>query len=139
MKTRNSQRSKIHLPIPTETEQVGKQVLDAAFRVHTSLGPGLLESAYEACVVHELRQIGLDAKTQVALPVIYDDVKLNTGYRVDLLVENCVIAEFKAVEKMLSLYEAQLLTYLKLANVRLGYLINFNVVRLKNGIKRMVR
>ena len=129
---------KKYAPIPEDIERIGKAVLDAAFKVHTALGPGLLESAYETPMAYELRKSGLRVATQVALPIIYDGVKLETSYRLDLLVENCVIVELKAVEKMNPIYEAQLLTYLRLSNLRLGYLINFFVPRLKYGIKRMV-
>ena len=126
-------------PIPPEIEKVGSIVLDSAYRVHTALGPGLLESAYEACHAYEIRDHGLSVVTQVALPVIYREVKVEAGFRVDLLVENCVIVEIKAVEKMNPVYQAQLLTYMKLSGIRLGYLINFNVPHLKDGgIKRMV-
>ncbi len=138
MDNSNKHKKQLHLPIPIETEKVGKQVLDAAYKVHTALGPGLLESAYEACLAYELQKQGLTAQTQVALPVIYDDAKINVGYRLDLLVEDCIILELKTVEKMLPLFEAQLLTYMKLSGVRLGYLINFNIARLKQGIKRMI-
>lgn len=125
-------------PIPTEVELVGEKILDAAFKVHTSLGPGLLESVYEACLAYEIRKSGLTVETQVALPVIYDNVRVDAGLRIDILVEKCVIVELKSVDTMIPVYEAQLLTYLKLANYRLGYLINFNVPHLKNGFKRMV-
>ena len=139
----NSRKSdkKIYSPIPTEIEKIGKHVLDAAFKVHTTLGPGLLESAYEACLVHELSAMGIKTKTQVTMPVIYDGQKIDLGYRIDIFVGDCIIVELKAVENMLPLYEAQLLTYMKLSGVRLGYLLNFNVSKLKdgiNGIKRMV-
>ncbi len=125
-------------PIPPEVEKIGKIILDAGFKVHKTLGPGLLESAYEACYAYEIRQSGVAVQTQAALPITYNEVKIDAGYRIDLFVENCVIVELKAVEKMNSLYEAQLLTYMKLAGVRLGYLINFNAIRLKDGIKHMV-
>lgn len=138
MKPISKPRELSHFSIPSETEIVGKQFLDAAFKVHTALGPGLLESAYEGCLIHELRQSSLDVKSQMTLPVIYREMKLDVGYRIDLLVENCLIVELKVVEKILPLYEAQLLTYMKLSKVRLGYLLNFNVVKLKHGIKRMV-
>ncbi len=128
----------VYLPIPPGVEKVGKAVLDAAFKVHTSLGPGLMESAYEVCHAYELRQSGLQVQTQVVLPISYEDVKIDAGYRIDMLVKNCVIVELKVVEKMTPLHEAQLLTYMKLSKVRLGFLINFNVVLLKYGIKRMV-
>lgn len=111
--------------------------VDAAMKVHTKLGPGLLESAYEACLAYELRQRGLQVATQVSLPISYEDVQLDAGYRIDLLVESQVIVELKAVEKMIPLYDAQLLSYLKLSGNKIGLLINFNVMRLKDGIKRM--
>ena len=120
-----------------EINQITGQIVDAAMKVHTKLGPGLLESAYEACLAYELRQRGLQADTQVALPVSYEDVQLDVGYRIDLLVESQVIVELKAVEKMIPLYDAQLLSYLKLSGNKIGLLINFNVMRLKDGIKRM--
>lgn len=126
------------VPLPENVEKIGKAVLDAAFKIHTALGSGLLESAYETTMAYELRKSGLTVATQVAVPIIYDGEKLETAFRLDLLVENCVIVELKAVEKMNPIYEAQLLTYLRLSNIRLGYLINFYVPRLKHGIKRMV-
>ena len=125
-------------PIPPEIELVGEKVLDAAFKVHTNLGPGLLESVYEACLAYEIRKSSLSVETQVALPVIYDNVRIDAGLRIDMVVEKCVIVELKSVDTMNPVYEAQLLTYLKLANFRLGYLINFNVPHLRNGFKRMV-
>jgi len=125
-------------PIPPEIELVGKKILDSAFKVHTSLGPGLLESVYEACLAYEIRKSGLTVESQVALPVIYDNVRVDAGLRIDMLVEKCVIVELKSVDSKIPVYEAQLLTYLKLANYRLGYLINFNVPHLRNGFKRMV-
>ncbi len=130
--------TKKYAPIPQETEKVGKAVLDAAFKVHTALGPGLLESVYETTMAYELRKNGLTVATQVAIPIHYDGTELETAFRIDLLVENCVIVELKSVEKINPVYEAQLLTYLRLSNMRLGYLINFFVPRLKQGIKRMV-
>jgi GxxExxY protein len=125
-------------PIPPEVELVGKKLLDAAFKVHTNLGPGLLESVYEACLAYEIRKSGLSVETQVALPVIYDNVRIDAGLRIDMVVEKCVIVELKSVDTMNPVYEAQLLTYLKIANFRLGYLINFNIPHLRNGFKRMV-
>ena len=129
---------KKYAPVPNNIEKIGKAVLDAAFKVHTALGPGLLESVYETTMTYELQRNGLSVATQVAVPIIYEGAKLETAFRLDLLVENCVIVELKAVEKMNPLYEAQLLTYLRLSDIRLGYLINFYVPRLKHGIKRMV-
>lgn len=131
-------KSENYPPIPDEIERVGSIVLNSAYKVHTALGPGLLESAYEACLAFEIRENGLSVVTQVSLPVIYREVKVDAGFRIDLMVENCIIVEIKAVEKMNPLYEAQLLTYMKLSGIRLGFLINFNVPHLKNGIKRMV-
>ena len=121
-----------------ELNDISGHIVEAAMRVHTVLGPGLLENAYEACLKHELLKRGLHVQQQVALPVMYDDTKIDLGYRLDLLVEQEVIVELKAVEKVMPLHEAQLLSYLKLGHKKLGLLINFNVVHLKNGIKRMV-
>ena len=120
-----------------ELNEITGQIVDAAMKVHTRLGPGLLESAYEVCLAYELRQRNLNVATQVALPVKYGDVELDAGYRIDLFVESRVIVELKAVEKMIPLYEAQLLSYLKLGGCKVGLLINFNVQRMKDGIKRM--
>jgi len=131
-------QKKIFAPVPPNVERVGKAVLDAAFKVHTALGPGLLESVYETCTAFEVRESGLQALTQVALPVTYRDIKMDAGLRLDMLVDDCVIVEFKSVETMNPVYDAQLITYLKLTGIRLGFLINFNVVHLKDGIKRIV-
>jgi GxxExxY protein len=128
----------VYKPVPAEVELVGKKMLDAAFHVHTVLGPGLLESVYEACLAYEIRKSGLKVETQVALPVIYEGVQVDAGLRIDMLIEKCVIVELKSVDAMIPVYEAQLLTYLKLTNLRLGYLINFNVPHLRDGFKRMV-
>ena len=133
-----AQKPRVFSPISVEVERVGKAVLDGAYRVHTALGPGLLESVYEACLAYEIRVGGLLVETQVAVPVIYKSIELEDGLRLDLLVEKCVIVEIKAVETMNPVFEAQLLTYLRLTGVRLGFLINFTVPHLKDGIKRMV-
>ena len=125
-------------PIPAETDRIAKTVVDGAFKVHTTLGPGLLESLYEACLCHELKQRGLTFKIQVSLPVTYEGLRLDAGLRLDLLVAERVVVELKAVEKITPLYEAQLLTYLKLTGLRPGLLINFNVPVIKDGIKRVV-
>jgi GxxExxY protein len=119
-------------------EEVFKKVLDCSFKVHTALGPGLLESAYEACLFYELRQSGLNVKKQLPLPLIYDEVKLDAGYRVDLLVEEQVIVEIKSVDGLADIHLAQILTYLKLSGCKLGLLVNFNVRHLKDGIKRVI-
>jgi len=113
------------------------KIIAAGIEVHRRLGPGLLESAYEACLVYELRKRGLKALSQVGLPVIYDEVKLDVGYRIDILVEDSVIIELKAVEKVIALHEAQLISYLKLSGKKVGLLLNFNVTRLKDGITRL--
>lgn len=131
-------QKKFYAPIPASVEKIGKTLLDCAFKVHTALGPGLLESVYETCTAYELTQCGLRAPTQVALPVTYKGIKMDAGLRPDMIVEDCVIAEFKSVETMHPIFEAQLITYLKLTGIRLGFLINFNVVHLKDGIKRIV-
>ncbi len=125
-------------PISPEAEVIGKKILDAAYTVHTALGPGLLESVYEACTAYELQKHGVCVETQVSVPVKYQNVFIETGLRLDFWAEKLVIVEFKSVEIMHPLYEAQLLTYLKITGCRLGYLINFNVKHLKDGIKRMV-
>jgi GxxExxY protein len=124
-------------PIPAKTEDVAKAVLDAAFKVHTALGPGLLESVYETCLTHELKLAGLKFEAQVTLPIVYNGISVDSGLRLDVFVEKCVILEIKAVEIVLSVHHAQLLTYLKFSNVRLGLLINFNVVHLRDGITRL--
>jgi GxxExxY protein len=114
------------------------QVVDAAMRVHSVLGPGLLESAYEACLAYELRRRGLRVHVQLPLPVVYEGIRIELGYRADLLVDDAVLVELKVVRKLLPIHQAQLLSYLKLSGHRLGLLINFHVPYLKDGIKRMV-
>ena len=131
-------QKKFYAAVPQNVERIGKALLDAAFKVHTALGPGLLESVYETCTAFELSESGLRAPTQVALPVTYRGIKMDAGLRPDIVVEDCVIAEFKSVETMHPIYKAQLITYLKLTGIRLGFLINFNVVHLKDGIERIV-
>jgi GxxExxY protein len=113
-------------------------VVDAAMKVHSTLGPGLLESAYEACLAHELRKRGLKVQTQAVLPIMYDGERLDAGYRIDLLVEELVIVELKTVARVLPIHEAQLLSYLKLSGCKVGLLINFHVRQLKHGITRLV-
>ena len=121
----------------TENE-IGKIVVDCAFKVHQELGPGLLESTYEACLIYELKKAGLNVISQMALPVIYKDVKLEVGYRIDIMANNKVIIENKSVEALNDIHLAQIITYLKLSNCKLGYLINFNVKYFKEGIRRVV-
>lgn len=125
-------------PSEQELNTLSGRIIEAAIKVHRELGPGLLESAYEACLVYELRQMGLKAENQVPMPVQYGEVSLDVGYRLDVLVEDTIILELKSVAQIIPLHEAQLLSYLKLSGRRLGLLINFNVVLLKDGLKRMV-
>ena len=124
-------------PIPPEIDRVAREVVNAAYRVHTTLGPGLLESVYELCLVHELTTRGLRVERQVAVPIVYDSVRLEAGLRSDLVVEDSVIVELKAVECLLAVHSAQMLTYLKLSGRRIGLLINFNVPLIRDGIKRL--
>jgi GxxExxY protein len=124
--------------IPDKVNQVAKEVVDAAFKVHSSLGPGLLESVYQACMVHELRKRRLKVDPESPQPIVYDGIQLEEGYRLDMVVEQCVVVELKAVETVLPVHKAQLLTYLKLSGHRLGLLINFNVPLIKDGIQRLV-
>lgn len=121
----------------TENE-LSRIVFDCALKVHQSLGLGLLESAYEECLYYELRKTGLNVEKQKPLPLIYEEVKLDVGYRIDIIVENKLIIEIKSVEALNDVHFAQLLTYLKLTNCKLGLLINFNVSLIKNGVKRVV-
>jgi len=121
-----------------EPDPLTEKVIGAAIDVHRALGPGLLESAYQECLCHELNLIGLAFEREVGLPVLYKGVRLDCGYRIDLVVEGRVIVELKTVERLLPIHEAQLLTYLRLAQVHTGLLLNFNVPALRQGIKRLV-
>jgi GxxExxY protein len=121
-----------------EIERVGGIVVDSAIQVHRALGPGLLESAYQACLAYELRLAGLDVRCEERLPVKYGTVLIDVGYRMDMLVEDLVVIENKSVEQLLPIHKAQLLTYLKISGHRLGYLLNWRVGLMKHGIKRMV-
>ena len=121
-----------------EIERIGRHILDAAIAVHSELGPGLLESAYECCLAYELGSRGLEVKRQLALPVKYKGMSLDAGYRLDLLVNDCVLVELKAAERFSSLHLSQVLTYLRLTGLGLGYLLNFNVQHMKDGIKRVI-
>ena len=123
--------------IPKRTDEVAKEIVDSAFKVHRELGPGLLESIYEVCLAHELGKRGLDVRRHVKFPITYDGEQLDAGLRLDLLIEDRVIVEVKAVEHHKPIFEAQVLTYLKLSGNRLGLLINFNVTLFRNGIKRI--
>jgi len=124
-------------PISEQVDAVARQIVDAALAVHRFLGPGLIESVYEVCLCYELSQRGVSFESQLPVPVHYKGIRLDADLRLDLLVEGCVIVELKAVEKLLPIFEAQLLTYLKLTGKRVGLLINFNVPLLKDGIKRL--
>ena len=118
--------------------ELSSRVIGCAIEVHRTLGPGLLESTYQKCLAHELSRNGISFKIEQPLPVVYKDIKLDCGYRIDLFVEGEIIIELKSVEKLLPIHEAQLLTYLKLAKVKQGFLVNFNVARLKDGLKSYV-
>jgi len=118
--------------------EISGAVVDAAMKVHSALGPGLLESAYAACLKHELIKRGLKVQCEVPLPVIYDGVRLDAGYRLDLVVEDMVVVELKAIEESAPIHQAQIISYLKLSGKPIGLLINFHTLHLKNGIKRFV-
>jgi GxxExxY protein len=120
------------------TQEVSHAIISAAMRVHSELGPGLLESAYQACLQFELREAGIRAEAQVGLPVVYRGTKLDLGYRMDLLVEKMVVVEIKSVEGISPVHQAQIISYLKLSGRSLGLLINFNVLHLKDGLRRFV-
>lgn len=118
--------------------ELSGQIVDAAIKVHTALGPELLESAYEACLLFEIHKRGIKAASQVELPIRYESVTIDAGYRLDILVEESIIVELKSVDKVMPIHRAQLLSYLKLSDKRLGLLLNFNVTLLKDGIERIV-
>ena len=126
-------------PLSPDVEDLSRSLVDSAFKVHQTLGPGLLESVYEACLCVELGKRGIGYETQALVPLVYEGVKIEAGLRVDLLVEKRVILELKSVDKLLPIHHSQLLTYLKLANLNLGLLINFNVAMFKQGVKRIIR
>lgn len=119
-------------------DEITQEILSCAFKVHSELGPGLLESAYEECLYYEIISRGIKAVKQKTLPLVYRDVKLDAGYRIDIWVEKKVVVEIKSVDALNEIHQAQVLTYLKLSGSRIGLLINFNVKSLKNGIKRLI-
>ena len=119
-------------------EEIGREIVDSAIKVHTALGPGLLETAYESCIEYELTLRKLSVKKQVPMPLHYREVVLDVGFRVDLLVEDRVLIELKTVQKLLPVHVAQLLSYLRLGNYKLGFLLNFNTLHMRDGIKRVV-
>jgi GxxExxY protein len=122
-----------------DINEITEKIIGCAIEVHKTFGPGLLESAYEECLAFELEGAGLAIRRQVAVPVVYKDIKLECGYRIDILVENIVVIELKSIEAFAPVHEAQILTYMKFAEKTIGLLINFNVTLLKNGLKRYVR
>lgn len=121
-----------------DTERVAKEIVDACIKIHRALGPGLLESVYQSCLAYELSQRGCQVDCEVSLPVVYEEVKIDIGYRVDMMIDNTVLIENKTVEQLLPVHKAQLLTYLKLTHKHLGFLINWNVPLIKNGLHRIV-
>ncbi|MGD0139806.1 MAG: GxxExxY protein [Tepidisphaeraceae bacterium] len=121
-----------------ELERIAKIVVDCIYTVHRKLGPGLLESVYSICLAHELRKRGVKVDREVMLPIIYDDIRLESALRLDLVVESRIVIEAKAVEKLIPVFDAQLLTYLKLSGYPLGFLVNFNVPLIKDGLKRII-
>jgi len=119
-------------------ETIAKSIVDASIKVHKTLGPGLLESVYQKCLAYELEKHGLNVQCEVFLPVTYGEIKIDSGFRIDMKIQDQIIIENKTVESLLPIHKAQLLTYLKLANLKLGFLLNWNVTLMKDGIKRIV-
>jgi GxxExxY protein len=124
--------------ISSDANRITGQIIAAAIKIHSQIGPGVLESVYQRCLEYELSKAGLAVQSEVALPVLYDGISFESGYRIDLLVENSIIVELKCVKAILPIHKTQLLTYLRLANLRMGLLLNFNVVHLRNGINRIL-
>jgi GxxExxY protein len=122
-----------------DIEKIASEIVDAAVKVHRALGPGLLESAYQQCLAYELRKRGLQVECEVLLPVAYEGARIDAGYRADMIVEKCILIENKTVDRLASIHAAQILTYLKLSGLHLGFLLNWNVTLMKNGIRRMVK
>ena len=121
-----------------DIEAAAAHIVDSAIKIHTALGPGLLESAYQWCMIHELRRRGLKVERELCLPIVYDGIQIDAGYRIDLRVEECIVVENKTVDPLLPIHQAQLLTYLKLSGCRIGFLLNWKVKRMKDGIFRMI-
>jgi GxxExxY protein len=134
----NHQAHQGHEGLSADVEGWAQTIVDAGLKVHRALGPGLLESAYEHCLAHELHARGVSLARQVTLPIIYEGATLDAGYRLDMVIENSIIIEIKAVDALTRLHEAQILTYLKLSGHRLGFLMNFNVPLFKQGLKRLI-
>lgn len=124
--------------ISERTEEIAKIIVHSAFKVHKELGPGLLEKVYEICLAHEIAKTGLEVKRQIDIPIVYDNIVFSEGLRLDLLIEDCIIVEVKAVEQVNAVWDAQIISHLKLTNKDLGFLINFNVPLIKSGIKRFI-
>jgi GxxExxY protein len=122
-----------------DINEITHTTIGCALKVHSRLGPGLLESAYRQCLTLELKRANLRVESEVALPIVYDDLKIDAAYRIDLRIDNKILVEIKAIEKILPIHDAQLLSYLQLSGIRVGLLLNFNVVRLADGIKRLIR
>lgn len=129
---------KVFEPLPEETEKLAKKIFDAALKVHRKLGPGLLERVYEVCLCYELEKLGLHVQRQLNVPIVYDGIEFEEGYRIDLIVNKTIIVELKASESFHPVWQAQVLSYLKVIEKRLGMIINFNVPLLKNGVKRVI-
>lgn len=129
---------KIFKPLSETEERIGKAIVGSAYTVHKTLGPGLLEKVYEVCFVHELKKKGLNVQRQIDIPISYDGIVFDEGLRLDVLVENLAVCELKAVDQVNPVWQAQIISHLKLTNIRLGYLINFNVPIIKEGIKRFI-
>jgi len=119
-------------------EDIGRKIVNAAIKVHRALGPGLLESTYQKCLSYELKQKGFKVDTEVLLPIQYENIKIDAGYRIDMIIDDCIIIENKTVNEFMPIHIAQLLTYLKMKDCRLGFLLNWNVTLMKDGIKRVV-
>ncbi len=134
----NHEERKGHEGITKGAEAVASAVVDAAIKVHRALGAGLLESAYEQCLAYELEKRGLVVRTQLPMPLVYEGLEIGSGYRIDLLVEGVVVVEVKAIDALLRVHDAQVLTYLKLSRCRIGFLMNFNVPLMKQGIRRFI-
>ncbi|UTA68244.1 GxxExxY protein [Emticicia sp. 21SJ11W-3] len=129
---------KEYQPLPASIEEIGRKIISAAYKVHSSLGPGLLEKIYEICLTYELQKMRLKAERQVIVPVKYDELVFEEGLRIDILVENTIIVEVKAVDLVNPIWKAQVLSYLKMTNKRLGFVLNFNVMSMKEGIQRVI-
>ena len=138
MEHQDHQEHQGHQGATAEADRLGRVIVDAGLKVHRALGPGLLESAYEYCLAHELKARGLLVRRQIGLPITYEGQTLDVGYRLDLLINDCVVIEVKAVETLIRLHEAQMLTYLRLSGHRLGYLMNFNVQMFRTGVRRLI-